>query len=398
MPASDFLIVGAGILGLATARALLRKHPDARITVLEKEAAPGRHASGRNSGVLHSGIFYRPGTWKARFCVQGAAAMLAFAQEHGIPWVRAGKLILPTCEAADARIPALLENAKANGVRAELLDERGILEVEPYARPWRRGVYVPDSVVIDSPEIVRRLWEFLEARGVRFFFHQRVTAVLDGQASVRTPTERFSFGHLINCAGAHADVLAHRMGFGLAYRLVPFKGIYFKVRREREGIVRGNLYPVPDPELPFLGIHFTRDVRGSVSVGPTAIPALGRENYGVVRGMRAGETLRIGWRLARMYLENGSRFRERVHAETAKYRPARFLEAARRLVPSLERVDLMRSESVGIRPQLVDIRTHRLVTDFMIERGDRSTHVLNTISPGLTCAFPFAEYLVEGLG
>lgn len=392
---ADFLVLGAGIIGLAVAKRLRTLFADASIIILEKESAAGCHASGRNSGVLHSGIYYGPGTLKARVCAAGAAAMRAFAEEHGIACRQDGKIIVATEEAERPAVDKLLANAQANGIEAVRLDDAGIRAIEPNARSCGAGIYCPTTAVIDSPAVVRKLQELLRTDGVEFRFGEPVRKVLPLRRQVTTPQGVYSYGHVFNCTGAYADRLAAPFGVGLDYTLVPFKGLYYKLRVERSHLVNANIYPVPDIALPFLGVHLTRVINGDVYVGPTAIPALGRENYGVLKGMRVSETPAIGWQLARLYGRNADNFRTLVHAELKKYRKRHFLTAAKKLMPILEWDDLVPTNKVGIRPQLVNTRTRRLEMDYVIERTDHSTHVLNSISPAFTSAFAFTEVLLE---
>jgi (S)-2-hydroxyglutarate dehydrogenase len=392
----DFVIIGAGIVGLATARELRKRHPRARIAILEKEKRPGLHASGRNSGVLHSGIYYGSDTLKARVCATGAARMRAFAAEQDIPCQPTGKVIIATREEELPSIDRLLKNAQENHIRAERLDEAGVKELEPHAGPFQAGIYSPDTAVIDSLAVVYRLCELLAADGVEILYQQGAATVAAGEKVVLTEGGgRHPYGHLFNCAGAHADVIARQVGLCRDYALLPFKGIYYKLAPERRDLVRSNIYPVPDLHLPFLGVHFTRVIGGEAYVGPTAIPALGRENYGLLRGIRWREGGGIAWRLLRMYLRDRHGFRHLVKTEVRKYWKPLFLQAARRLVPALESRDLLRCNKVGIRPQLVNIREDRLEMDYIIETSESSTHVLNAISPAFTGAFAFAELIVD---
>lgn len=395
MPSFDFVIVGAGIVGLATAFELKKRYPRATIAVLEKEPAIGRHASGRNSGVLHSGIYYGADTLKAKVCSKGAFRMMDFAEEHGIPCRRSGKVIIATCEQDLPAIERLLQNAKDNGIRAEELDEKGVKEIEPYAHPCRAGIYSPDTAVIDSRAVLERLRGLLAQSGVRFDFNQAVTDVSEQGESLSASSGKYSYGYLFNCAGAGADLIARKFGLCRDYTLLPFKGLYYKLRKERANLVRSNIYPVPDISLPFLGVHLTRVISDDVYAGPTAIPAFGRENYGVLQGIRPGEGVKIGWQLARLYGRNQNNFRHLVHSEIRKYGKAHFLEAARRLVPDITADDLLPCGKVGIRPQLVNLRTQKLEMDFVIESTPSSLHVLNAISPAFTSAFAFSELLVE---
>jgi L-2-hydroxyglutarate oxidase LhgO len=391
----DYLIVGAGIVGLAVARELKRRYPVARIVVLEKEADTGRHASGRNSGVLHSGVYYGSTTLKARVCAQGAARLREFAAEYGIACSRAGKVIIATSERDLPVIDRLLKNAHENGVRAERLDEAGVRAIEPHASPYRAGIYCPDTAVIDSKAVVTRLRDLLAADGVRFEFNAPLLRATPSSRSVETPRQTISYGYLYNCAGASADRIARQFGLGESYAMVPFKGIYYKLRPEKAHLVRSNIYPVPDVDLPFLGIHLTRVVNGEVYVGPTAIPAFGRENYGLFRGLAPAESLGIGAELLSLYLANRQGFRLLVHTEVKKYFKPAFVSAARKLVAELMPDDLLPSNKVGIRPQLINIRKKTLEMDYIVEQSPDSLHVLNAISPAFTSSLAFAEWIVD---
>lgn len=391
----DFIIIGAGILGLTTANELKKRYPEAHIVLLEKEPRVGMHASGRNSGVLHSGIYYGSETIKAKVCSAGAARMRQFAEEHGIPCHRSGKVIIATGEQDIPIVERLLNNARENKIRAERLGEKEIKEIEPHARPYKVGIYSPDTAVIDSLAVVRKLADLLSNRGIEILFNEEAGEIKSEDRVVHTRRGRYGYGHLFNCAGANADLIAKKMGLGRSYTLLPFKGIYYKLRPERSHLVRGSIYPVPDIGLPFLGVHLTRVISGDVYVGPTAIPAFGRENYSILGGIKVMEGVRIGGQMARMYLRNHQNFRLLVHTEIRKYRKPHFLEAARRLVPELTSDDLIPSDKVGIRPQLVNTREKKLEMDYIIEQTPTSTHVLNAISPAFTSSFVFAELLVD---
>lgn len=393
--ACDFLIVGAGIVGLTVAHELKLRHPSSHIIVLEKEADVGMHASGRNSGVMHSGVYYGSTTLKARFCATGARRMQEFAAEHGIACKKSGKVIIATSERDLPIIDRLLKNAQDNGVRAKKLDEQGIREIEPYASPYQVGIYSPDTAVIDSKAVVYKLRELLERDNVSIVYEAPVIKVANKNKVVSTPQGKFAYGFLYNCGGASADLVAKKFGFSQDYTLVPFKGIYYKIRPERDYLVKSNIYPVPDIDLPFLGVHLTRVISGEVYVGPTAIPAFGRENYGIIQGMELRESLKIGSELISMYLENKQNFRLLVHTEIKKYLKPWFVASARKLMQELKSEDLLPCKKVGIRPQLVNVKTRSLEMDYILEQDDNSMHVLNSISPAFTCSFAFAQYIVD---
>lgn len=397
MSSFDFAIVGAGIVGLTTAFVLKKRYRSANIVVLEKEPVLGKHASGRNSGVLHSGIYYGSDTLKAKVCSKGAARMREFAAEHRIPYRRSGKVIIATGERDLPTVERLLQNARNNGIRAEKLDEKGVKEIEPHANPYRVGIHSPDTAVIDSRAVLQKLHELLSKHGVSFVFNQTVKNVAEKGRCLYASSGKYSYGYLFNCAGASADWIAHQCGLGRDYTLVPFKGLYYTLRPERAHLVRGNIYPVPDITLPFLGVHLTRVINDEIYAGPTAIPALGRENYGLLQGIRPGEGAKIGWQLTKLYARNQNSFRRLVRSELERYRKANFVEAVRRLVPAIRAEDLSLSKKVGIRPQLVNLRSLKLEMDFVIESTSTSLHVLNAISPAFTGSFAFAEMLVDSL-
>ncbi len=353
------------------------------------------HASGRNSGVLHSGIYYSTDTMKSQLCRVGNERMRQFADEHKILYQRLGKIIIATREEDLPVIERLLENARLSQIRAERLDERGIKEIEPFSNPYRVGIFCPDTAVIDSKGVVNKLNELLSSQKVHMNYGQEVTHIDPQGQKVHTRTDCFGFGFLFNCAGAYSDRLAAHCGLGRDYTLLPFKGVYYTLRRERHHLVRGNIYPVPDINLPFLGVHFTRAMNGNVYVGPTAIPAFGRENYGILEGLKIREVAGISRSLLGLYLSNSHSFRNLVHIEFRKYRKRWFTDVARQLVPDLSIDDLVASSKVGIRPQLVNVRKKRLEMDYIIEQTPHSIHVLNAISPAFTSAFVFAELIVD---
>ena len=392
----DYLIIGAGIVGLAAASEIKKRFPQSKILILEKEKAAGLHASGRNSGVLHSGIYYPPASLKAKVCREGQRRMTLFAKEHRIPILSNGKLIIATEASEVPRIHSLMENAHANQITVQLLDEKEILKLEPHSRPYKCGIYLSHVSVIDSIGVVEELVRLLKDEGVEFAFSEPVQTVLPERKEIKTSRETYSFGYLFNCAGAYADKLARFFGLASHYALIPFKGTYYDLRSEKSYLIHSNIYPVPDPSVPFLGVHFTRSVKGDVHVGPTAIPAFGRENYGILEGLSLEETPMILRSLLEMFVSN-SKFRNLSFREWANYYKPNFLAQAKKLIPEVQSEDLVPSPKVGIRPQLIDLKKKELVMDYVIEKTPCSAHVLNAISPAFTSAFSFAELLVNGL-
>jgi L-2-hydroxyglutarate oxidase LhgO len=394
MPSPDFAIVGGGIVGLAIARALKVRRPDARIVVFEKEPTIGAHASGRNSGVLHSGIYYAEGSLKARICAEGARRMAAYCDEHGLPIRRTGKVILPTRPGDGNRLEMLQARGRANGAHFELVDEAGLRKIEPDARSADgRALYNPETASVEPKAVTQGVADELGRLGVEI--RTGAAAWPDGPRSLRVNGTPVTYGRLINAAGAFADRVAHAMGVGGRYRIMPFKGSYYRLREGASVTSRGLIYPVPDLRFPFLGVHTTVTPSGAVYFGPSAAPAFGRENYRGLEGFSPSDVSVITARMLEYYVRNANGFRHYVHAEAPRMIKAGFLRAARALIPALRSEDLLPATKVGIRAQLVDRANGTLEMDFVVEHGEHSTHVLNAVSPAFTCALPFGEMVAQ---
>ena len=389
---ADVVIVGGGIVGLAIARELASR--GARdVLVLEKEEGLGRHASGRNSGVLHAGIYYAPDSRKARTCLAGNMAMRAYCKEKGLPLLECGKVVVAREESELPVLDELFRRATANGARVEMLDEKGLAGVEPSARTVGRALWSRMTAVVDPKAVLASLLTDLTAGGrVRIRTGVEVLGA-GGKGEIRTTAGEVGFGRLVNAAGAHCDRVARFFGVGEHYRLIPFKGIYRKLRPGARLTVNGNIYPVPDPRNPFLGVHFTRSVHGDVYLGPTAIPAFGRENYGILAGVDR-DAPRIAFEDAVLFFRNAG-FRSVALSEPRKYVPAYLHRDAARLVRGFDPAEVEPADKVGIRPQLVDWRTKQLLMDFIVERAGDTLHVLNPISPAFTSSMELARQIVE---
>ncbi|MFE5191003.1 L-2-hydroxyglutarate oxidase [Streptomyces sp. NPDC056628] len=381
----DVLVVGGGIVGLATAYAVTRAAPGTRVIVLEKEPGPARHQTGRNSGVIHSGVYYRPGSLKARYAVGGAAEMVKFCAEYGVAHAVTGKLIVATGREELPRLHALAQRGRENGIAVRELGAAQIAEHEPEVRGLA-ALHVPTTGVCDFAEVARRL---AEASGAEIRYGARVERV-DRRPSlgvaVRTARGDVVRGRvLVNCAGLHCDEVARLTGDDPAARIVPFRGEYYTLKRPE--LVRGLVYPVPDPAFPFLGVHLTRGIDDGVHIGPNAVPALAREGYrwGVVRPREVGTTLAWpgAWRMARRHWRYGA---GELHRSLSK---AAFTEAVRRLLPAVEGGDLVPA-AAGVRAQAV-LRDGSLVDDFLIREGPRAVHVLNAPSPAATASLPIGR-------
>ncbi|HTG82457.1 MAG TPA: L-2-hydroxyglutarate oxidase [Geobacteraceae bacterium] len=389
---AEILIVGAGIIGLTIARELVQAgYGD--IVVIEKEPELGRHASGRNSGVLHAGIYYAPDSLKARSCLNGNFLMRAWCKEKGLPLLESGKVIVTRSPEELPVLEELHRRALANGAKVDLIDERQLAEIEPNARTVEKAIFSHYTAVVDPKAVLAGLKEELSQSGrVRIHFDCRLTGIR-GSATAVTNRGEIGFSRLVNAAGAWCDRVARLFGIGAKFRLIPFKGIYRQLRADSNRTVNGNIYPVPDIRNPFLGVHFTRSVHGRVYLGPTAIPAFGRENYGLLAGIdREGFGILLEDLV--MFLAN-PQFRSVALTEPRKYIPRYLYRDAARLVKELSPADVEPSAKVGIRPQLVDWETKRLVMDFMVVPAGTSLHILNPISPAFTSSMELAREIVR---
>lgn len=396
MNSTDFLVVGAGVVGLSIARELKLRYPSDSVTVIEKERFPGMHSSGRNSGVLHSGIYYPPGSVKAMVCGQGAREMENYCLERGLPFKRIGKVLVPVHEDDAAQLEMLFERAAANGIAVERLDIKQLKELEPEAQSATgNALFVPTTSVVNPGRVVDALVDDIRAIGVKLLTGVRLDQVDVVARRVHLSLGKLIYGFAINAAGLHADRVAHLFGVGHPYTLLPFKGIYWKLNPAAGLNIRHLIYPVPDLRVPFLGVHTTTTTEGVTYLGPTAVPAFGRENYRGWQDVRFMELLRISSLLAQQFIAGRDGFRRLAWREGRRYFRPWFSDAARAMLPRLEAEHLSLAEKVGIRAQMFDKNRGRLVTDFVIEKGSASIHILNAISPAFTSAFPFSRFVLD---
>ena len=391
----DYVIAGAGIIGLTIAFELIKKKPDAKISIIEKENSVGKHASGRNSGVLHTGIYYPPDTLKSKFCKNGSEKMYQFAIENNIDVKRNGKVIVATSEAQKNNLKHLLYNAESNNISAVSLDPEEISKIEPNAFAAFGGIFCKDTAVINSQQTLDVLVKELLKRKITFFMGSEVENIEQTSKTIDLNNTQIGYGHFINATGAYADNIYKLFNTSSKYKLIPFKGIYFKLKKEYSNLVNGSIYPVPDAALPFLGIHFTKNIFDEVYVGPTAIPALGRENYGFFQGLNLVEMISIFGNLSLLYLKDQQNFRNLVHQEMPHLTTFGVINSARKLLNGLQYKCLEKTPKVGIRPQLVNVKEKKLEMDFIIENDENSTHILNSISPAWTSSFAVAEHIVN---
>ncbi|PQO38289.1 L-2-hydroxyglutarate oxidase [Blastopirellula marina] len=393
-PECDVVIVGGGIVGLATAYQISQRYPERDIVVLEKEKVLAQHQSGRNSGVLHSGIYYRPGSLKAINCREGRQLMLYFCRENDVPHEVCGKLIVATDEAELPRLNELFERGVRNGVACERLDADQLRAFEPYCHGIA-ALHVKDAGIVDYRRVCFRLCELIQERGGQVQTASKVTKVItrESEIIVETTSGTWRTRQLINCAGLQSDRLAAMCGQRPEVKIVPFRGEYFDLTDEAQHLCRNLIYPVPDPAFPFLGVHFTRTTHGTVECGPNAVLAFAREGYTKwhINWSDLWETLRYRGvhRLAAKHWSMGMGEMRRSFFRSA------FLEALQRLIPAVRAQDLIPAPA-GIRAQAL-LPDGTLVDDFVIQREGRFIHVLNAPSPAATSSLNIGAMIADQL-
>ncbi|MFD1811329.1 L-2-hydroxyglutarate oxidase [Rhodococcus gannanensis] len=388
----DYCVIGAGIVGLATARALLRARPGATVVVLEKEQGVGAHQTGHNSGVIHAGIYYEPGSLKADLCKRGAAATKRFADEHGIEYRVTGKLLVATDDVELARMEKLVERARVNGIDHRRLDAAELREREPLVAGLG-ALLVEVTGIIDYRQVCRALVDEVTAAGGEVRTGSAVVGIVERSdgVTVTTGTSEVHARTLIACAGLQADRIARLAGLPVDFQIMPFRGEYYRLRPEKSDVVRHLIYPIPDPDLPFLGVHLSPTIGGDITVGPNAVLGFAREKYQPFGFDRrdALELLRFPGlrRVAAANVRTGAR-----EMRNAMFKRG-YLEECRKYCPSLE-LDDLRDRHAGIRAQAV-LRDGTFVHDFLIRSTERMVHVVNAPSPAATSALPIGELIAE---
>ena len=388
----DHIIIGAGIIGMSVARSLRRMRPSASILVVEKEKDTGVHSSGRNSGVLHAGFYYTADSLKARFTVQGSRELKAYCLARDIPVNACGKLVVAMDVHELEVLHELERRGKQNGSNVRLIDADEARAYEPGVFTYQKALYSPDTASLEPLAVLTALKADLVAQGVEFVFG----AEFKGRQNliVKTSMGEYEGRKIINCAGLYADQVARHYGFGKKYTMIPFKGLYLKYAKNKTD-VQMNVYPVPHLRNPFLGVHFTKTIDGTIKIGPTAIPAFWRENYAGMDRFHAGELGEILCQEARLFLTNAFGFRDLAFEEIHKYDRNYFVQLAVKMMPQIDPRGFGDFTRPGIRAQLLDKTTLSLVQDFVIEADKSSVHVLNAVSPAFTCAFPFADFVCQ---
>ena len=388
----DVSIVGGGIIGLATAFQLTRRYPGCRVAVIEKEAELAVHQTGHNSGVIHSGIYYRPGSQKARFCVTGVESLIQFCGENDIKYEKCGKVIVATDESEFGRLKDLYQRGTANGVVGlQLIGPERLREIEPHASGIK-ALYAPGTGIVDFKAVSNAYAAKVRDAGGEILTHCEVVDIVRSNGSIylETTKGRIESTYLVNCAGLQVDMVARKMGVQTDVRIIPFRGEYYTLSSQSSHLVKGLIYPVPNPRFPFLGVHFTRTIHGQVEAGPNAVLAFAREGYSKtsfnLKEMLSTLSYPGFWAMTLKHWKTGLREQRRSASKRI------FLKDLQRLVPEVEYGDLSPGGS-GVRAQAVDKRG-RLLDDFSILESKGAIHVLNAPSPGATSSLSIGNYIV----
>src|SRR5688500_14586218 len=395
----DLTIIGGGILGLATALKITAAHPRLRLLLVEKEAELARHQTGNNSGVIHSGLYYRPGSLKARLCVSGRRELMAFCDEHDVPYEICGKVVVATSAAELPRLDELQRRGEANGLKdLAIIGPERLKEIEPHATGIK-GLYVPETGIVDYRKVAAAYAGKVRDANGDIRLSQRVVGILDRGAEIvlQTSGGDYRTKYLINCGGLQSDILAQLTSIGRnqsddeEHRIIPFRGEYYKIAPEREYLVKNLIYPVPDPTFPFLGVHFTRMARGGVEAGPNAVFAYAREGYRHtninVQDLWQTVSFKGFWAMTGKYWQTG--FGE-LYRSLSK---AAFVRALQKLLPEIRESDLVPG-GAGVRAQAVSA-SGALIDDFVIKQSRKAIHVLNAPSPGATASLAIGQRISE---
>ena len=392
MIASDFLVIGGGVIGLNIARQLRKIYADSTVRVLEKESECGLHASGRNSGVLHAGFYYSPDSLMAKFTRIGNQRVTEYCAEKSLAIHKCGKLVVAKDREDHASMDELVRRGQANGIVLEQLSEDEAQKIEPRVKTCERALFSPTTSTVNPREVMQAMTEDAVREGVHI--DRGIQYVGKSGRTIRTSAGSYEAGYVVNAAGLFADHLARDFGFSERYRILPFKGLYL-YSNEPVGAVHTNIYPVPDLRNPFLGVHVTVTVDGHMKIGPTAIPAFWREQYQGMENFSLSDCVEILGRQLGLLVFSGFDFKRLAVEELRKYSRAHLVGLASHLMTGLDDSQFTQWGKPGIRAQLMDIKEKKLEMDFVVEGDEHSMHVLNAVSPGFTCALPFSEYVCE---
>jgi len=388
----DFLIIGAGIIGLTIALELKKQFSDSSITIIEKESQPGAHASGRNSGVLHAGFYYTADSLKAKLCRDGNFAWRQYCEEKELTINHCGKLVVARNEEELKGLDELYQRGQVNNVELEIISAEQAAEIEAQAYTYERALWSPTTATVSPMKVVQSIQQDVANAGITLLNDTAYVKRINNK--VLTSKGEFETGYMLNAAGLYADKVARDYGFSQDYKILPFKGLYLYANDD--GLkLNTNVYPVPDLRNPFLGVHFTVTVESKTKIGPTAIPAFWRENYTGLEQFDLKELIDIIGIDASLFLANNFDFRKLAFKEMQKYSKKKLVQLAGTLLKNINKDDFKQWGKPGIRAQLINVKTKTLEMDFKYEGDDKSFHVLNAVSPAFTCALPFSKLIVN---
>ena len=390
----DYLIIGAGVIGLAIAKELNKRYPNKKIIILEKEEDVAFHSSGRNSGVLHAGFYYTANSLKAKFTRDGNIEMTKFCEENNLSINKCKKVVVTQNEDELESLEELYKRGITNGVEVELIDEDKLNQMYPNVKTYKKALFSPNTATVDPVEIMQFLKNYLIKKGIEFRFNEGYNTNLNNNEILTSKKNRLKAKKIINTAGLYADKVAKDFGFSKNYTIIPFKGIYLKYTKNDKPI-NTNIYPVPNLKNPFLGVHYTVTVDNTIKIGPTAIPAFWRENYQGIDNFKLDEFLEIIKYELKLFITNSFGFRNLAFEEMRKYYKPYFINLATKMVKNIDSDGFNEWSKPGIRAQLMDINTLELLQDFVVEGDNNSIHILNAVSPAFTSSFPFARWVVE---
>ena len=388
----DYLIIGAGIIGLNIAKNLKERFPSSRIIVLEKEKEVAMHSSGRNSGVLHAGFYYGADSLKAKFTKDGNLALKKFCKERNLKVNSCKKVVVAIDDKEVEGLEELKRRGEANGVELQWLDEEGLEKLYPNIKTHKKALLCPTTAIVNPKEVTKEFAKVIQELGVELVLDCKYLGSTGN--IIHTSQGDFPSIKVINCAGLYADNIARDFGFSKDYVIIPFKGIYLKDKNNISNLTT-NIYPVPNLENPFLGVHYTLTVDNESKIGPTAIPAFWRENYKGFDNFSLKEFLQISYYELKLFATNAFGFRSLAYSEIKKYNLNYLKGLAQKLTRRMDHKGYDSWSTPGIRAQLLNKKTLELVQDFVIESDDNSIHVLNAVSPAFTCSIPFASWVVE---
>ena len=389
----DFLVIGGGVIGISIARELKSRNPNSGVCILEKEHQCGLHASSRNSGVLHAGFYYTADSLKARFTKEGNQRLTKYCEVKNLALKKCGKLVVAQNESELVWLDELMTRARNNGVPLELITDKESQAIEPRAKTYQKALFSPTTASINPTELVKSLLSDAIQEGVQLKTNTQYIHRV-GKSSIKTSNGIFEANYIINAAGLYADKIGRDFNFSKDYRILPFKGLYL-YSNEPLGALNTHIYPVPDLTNPFLGVHFTITSDDKIKIGPTAIPAFWREQYQGWSNFNMPELTEIILRQAGLFLSSNFDFKALAFRELKKYSKPLLVSLAAKLAKGVDIKHYRQWGLAGIRAQLLNIRKKELEMDFVLEGDKQSMHILNAISPGLTCALPFADYVCD---